>query len=657
MPLTELRFNAGVNRENTSLTNKGRWYAADKVRFRWGQPEKIGGWAYYTATQFLGVCRWLFNWITLVGNDYMAVGTNLKFYIEWGQGLYDITPLRTTFAAQANIFSFTASSASVKVTIAGHGASIGDFVTFSGVGGGPYAGITAAQLTGNFQVQSVIDVNNLTFNVSSTATATTANTGGAGITAAFEIPVGLAIEAGGTGWGAGAWGGQAWGTSSSASTASSIRLWSSDKFGQDLVFNVYNGGIYYLNTTPALSARAVTLATNVATDTNCPTTATWVCVTSARHMMIFGTQPFGSTAQDPMYIRWSDQENVSGSGAWTPQLTNQAGGIRLTDGSSIVTVKQTLQQILVWTNTALYALTYVGSPYIYSLQQVGQNVSIMSANSVASVGGTTVYWMGLDKFYIYNGVVNTLPCEVRNYVFNNINAGQLQQVFAFTIERFNEVWWLYPSANSMLNDSYVAFNYVDNTWTYGTMTRTAWLDTPLRTNPVAAGNYNVASMGGTTGLGYGAVGDLYYHEYGNDAGDRTPGTTAMLPYIESADMDIMEGEKFVLIQRLIPDVTFTGSTNIKPQCNITVFVRQKSGAQFDTYKAATITETANSPTTGYTAPNIEQFTTNTGATYQPTDQWVRLRGRQFKLRVDSTTLGTQWHLGVCQLRIQPDGKR
>jgi hypothetical protein len=371
-------------------------------------------------------------------------------------------------------------------------------------------------------------------------------------------------------------------------------------------------------------------------------------------MMIFGTQPVGSTTQDPMFIRWSDQENITGAGAWTASLTNQAGGIRLTDGSYIVTVKQTLQQILVWTNSALYALSFVGTPYIYSLQQTGQNVSIMSPNSAAVVGGTTVYWMGLDKFYTYNGVVNTLPCEVRNYVFNNINSQQLEQVFGFTVERFSEVWWLYPSSASNICDSYVAFNYVDNVWTYGTINRTAWLDTPIRANPVAAGNYSGAAMAGTGGLGVGAVGDLYYHENGNDSVDRA-GTTSVTPcYIESADMNIAEGDKFMLIKRVIPDVDYTGSTGMTPQVNIGTAVRRESGANYDTQYAALTTRTGMVSSN----PTVQTFTVNTLSAYQPQDAWVRLRGRQFKIRMESSGLtGTQWHLGTLMLDVQPDGKR
>lgn len=649
MPLQELKFQPGVNRENTSLSNAGRWYSCDKVRFRWGMPEKVGGWTYYTVSQYAGVCRWLFNWVILNGNDYMAVGTNFKFYVEWGAGLYDITPIRQTFTGLSNIFSFTSGSSSVQATITAHGANQGDFVTFSGITGGPYAGITAAQLIGNFQVLTVIDVNNFTFAVSSNAASTVALTGGTGITAAFEIGAGLAVEASGTGWGAGGWGIQPWGTFSPVVASSQIRLWSSDKFGEDLVFNVYDGGIYYLNTSVALGPRAVTLA-SIAADSNCPTLATWVCVTSARHMMIFGTQPVGSSVQDPMYIRWSDQENVTGAGAWTASLTNQAGGQRLTDGSYIVTVKQTLQQILVWTNSALYAMTFVGTPFIYSLQQVGQNVSIMSANAAAVVGGTTVYWMGLDKFYSYNGVVNTLPCEVRNYLFNNVNVQQLEQVFAFTIERFTEVWWLYPSINSTINDSYVAYNYVDNVWTYGTINRTAWLDTPIRSNPVAAGNYSMSAMAGTGGLGLGAVGDLYYQENGNDSVDRV-GTSALTPcYINSADMDIMQGEKFAFIKRVIPDFDFTGSTGASPQVGMTITVRQESGAPYSTVAGPNVTRTGTSPD--------PTFTTNVSATYQPQDSYTRLRGRQFRLSCNSSgLLGTQWHLGTLLIDVQPDGKR
>jgi hypothetical protein len=313
-----------------------------------------------------------------------------------------------------------------------------------------------------------------------------------------------------------------------------------------------------------------------------------------------------------------------------------------------------LQQILVWTNSALHAMTFVGTPFIYSLQQVGQNISIMSPNAAAVVGGTTTFWMGLDKFYTYNGVVNTLPCEVRNYVFNNINTQQLEQVFAFTVERFSEVWWLYPSAAATICDSYVAYNYIDNVWTYGTLNRTAWLDTPIRANPVAAGNYTTTAMAGTGGLGIGAVGDLYYHENGNDSADRV-GTSAMTPcYIESADMDIMQGDKFALIKRIVPDVDYTGSTGATPQVNIGIAVRSESGANYDSQYAALTTRTGLVGSN----PVVQTFTTNTLFAYQPQDAWVRLRGRQFKIRLESSAFtGSQWHLGTLRIDVQPDGKR
>jgi hypothetical protein len=621
MPLTELRFNAGVNRENTSLSNRGRWYSCDKVRFRFGEPEKIGGWASYTTNTYYGQCRFLFNWITLAGNDYMAVGTSQKFYIEWGQALYDITPIRQTFTPLTNPFGVTLGSNIVQLNINTNGAVIGDFVIVSGVTGGPYNGLTAAQLNGEFQITAVDSSGNwVQYGVSGTASGTNAATGGTGITAAFEINIGLDVEVAGTGWGAGPWSRGTWGSAAAIGVTTSLRLWSGDKFGQNLIFNIFGGSIFYYDVT-TFPARAVYLSA-VATDPNAPTLAACVCVTSARHVMVFGTQPVGSVNVDPMYVRWSNQEDITSSTAWTATLTNQAGGQRLTDGAYIVGVKQTQQQILVWTNSALYAFTFVGTPFIYALQQVGTNISTAGINAAAVVGGTTVFWMGNNKFYMYNGVVNTLPCDVRAYVFDNMNTGQTEQIFAFTVERFNEVWWLYPSGTSTVNNSYVAYNYVDNVWTYGSISRTAWLDTPLRPNPVAAGNNT-----------------LYYQEYGNDAAEMS-GTSAFTAYIESADIDILEGEKFAFIRRLVPDVTFIGSANSSPQCNITIYVRRMSGVNYDTNALTPITETAVVP--------VEQFTS---------DAWIRLRGRQFKFRIDSNTLGTQWHLGTCLMHVQPDGKR
>ena len=621
MPLVELKIPPGVNREHTSLSGKGQWYTCDKVRFRQGYPEKIGGWTAYASSSYVGQCRYLYNWYTLNSSDVMAVGTSQKFYIESGQGLSDITPIRQTFTGLSNIFDTVSGSKIVTVHVTTHGALNGDYVDFSGVSGA-VGGIPAADFNANSLPITWIDGNTFTVTLADAASSTLTGTGGTGITAAFEIAIGADVEAYGLGWGAGSWSRGAWGSGATTGVSSSMRMWSGTRFGQDLLFNIVGGGIYYWAAAgaPTTFPRALPL-TSISTDPNAPVTALLSTVTSYRHAVVFGVAPIGG-GTDPMYLRWSDVENVSGPLSWTADPSNQSGGYRLTEGAYIAAVANTRQETLVWTNSALYSMQYTGAPYFYGFFLLASNLSIQSPNAVAIVNGQAAYWMGNGKFYVYNGAINTLQCDVRKYIFSNINLSQSQQVYAFTVEQYNEVWWLYTSVNSTVNDSYVMFNYADKLWSYGTISRTAWIDTPLRSNPVAAGN-----------------GMLFYQEYGSD--DLTTGTAVPITaFIETGDMDISSGDSFVFIRRIIPDVSFIGSTAANPVCDMTVSVRRLPGVNYDTSADSAIASSATVP--------IDLFSS---------DFWIRLRGREFKLKVSSTTLGSRWQLGTPLLYIQQDGKR
>lgn len=671
MPLTELRFQPGIKREGTPLSSKGSWFNADKVRFRNGLPEKIGGWQCYvnnTAAYFLGQCRLLYNWITLSQADYLAVGTSQKFYIENGGALYDVTPLTTPDGvtvitnpvSATNPFTMTSGSPLVKITVpTALTPNVGDYIDVYNVTGGPYGGLTAAQLTGSFVVDGTTAPTATVFyvNVGVNASSSVGPVGGT-VTIAAEVSPGLDVQAIGTGWGTGGWGSpSAWGYGAGGGVLASLRLWSADAFGEDLVACIVGGGVYRYHTAGGLGGgnRMVELKTlgTVSVAGDVPLFGNNVLVTPARHVVVFGTNPVGTTAQDPMYIRWSDQENfTNGTASWVATITNQAGGYRLTEGKQIIAARRTRQEILVWTDSALYSMQFSGAPYIYSFYQVGTNITTVSSNAMVTVSGMVTFWMGNTKFYMYNGAVAPLTCDVRKHVFDNIDRSQVQQVFAFTNERYNEVWWCYLSTLNLNGnntaDSYVMYNYVENTWAYGTLSRTAWTDTPYRQYPVAAAN-----LPGYPG------GRLFYHEFGND--DGTTSTPApIIAFIESADMDILEGEKFALIQRIIPDIAFTGSTGVPnpsgnplpgsptppPQCNLSIYVRRNSGAQYNGTSTAMVSE-AITPYAQTTVP-VDQFTQ---------DAWIRLRGRQFKLRIDSNTIGTQWQIGVPMVRAQPDGRR
>jgi hypothetical protein len=712
MPLQKILFKPGVNKENTRYTTEGGWYEADKVRFRQGNPEKIGGWQPFSAAYYLGVCRSLWNWVTLLGDNLIGVGTNLKFYINQGGLYYDITPIRLVTAAGDVTFVGNGTT-TVTVTDTNHGCVTGDFVTFSGA-----TGTYATTLNAEFQV-TVLTANTYTISTSPTVVAVGA-TGGASVVGTYQINVGPAIPVPLVGWGAGAWGSPppvappstvgTWGYGLTSTSA--LRLWNQDNYGQDLVYGPRTGAIYYWEANDTVNTRGVLLnslggnvtftnasptvvtstsnilftegaALQFAATTSLPTgiaaatnyyvfevngltfklldnagvavntasTGTGVYVSlivdvptvqnnivvsdTSRFVITFGSNDYPrpensyTSTLDPMLIRWSSQDDIFN---WTPDPTNQAGFIRISHGSEIITTVQTRQEIVVFTDSAVYSLQYLGPPFVWAPQLLGDNVSIISPNSAVVASGI-VYWMGVDKFYSYDGRVQTLNCDLRRFVFSDLNQEQALQVFAGTNEGFNEVWWFYCSANSTNIDKYVIYNYVEKIWYYGTLERTAWLDSGLQSVPIAA-NYFTDTL----------TGNLINHETGLN--DNTTGTAAAInAYISSSEFDIGDGHNFGFVWRVLPDLTFGDSTNTPTgapaSVNMTLFGLANSGSG--------VTSTASQPVAKSSTYVItEQFTGQI---------MTRMRGRQMIFKIDSNQLNTQWQLGAPRIDIRADGRR
>jgi hypothetical protein len=873
MPLQKILFKPGVNRENTRYTTEGGWYDGDKVRFRQGTPEKLGGWAEISSARYEGTCRSLWSWSSLSGVDWIGIGTNSKYYIEQGLGYYDITPIRATTGNTPLVgpFAATTGSTTVTVTDTAHGCATGDFVSFRGAvalstqtytadagteyitfttaipngtqlevfttgtvpgglsvdtryyavnasgatcqlaltnGGAPInitdagtgtqtfaleTGMTAAVLNSNFKV-TVVDGNTYTIEAPVAATAYDTGTGGSLVSAYYEIPAGSDAVAAIYGWGAGTWGAGTWGNGESS--IQPPRMWNANNFGQDLIAGYRGGVLYYWNgaigvndallnsvTNPSqtftvtiaspavvtwlgtndlpngtpvkltttgalptglntsttyyvvdagtdgankcrlsttyggaalntsgtqsgvhtmlsptvfefngglLNNTAVRLETNGTLPTGFTTSAIYYVVNAnsttntfelsatagghaiigsttavgsayvstrmipisslagadasvplfqnyfivsdaSRFTIVFGTNDYGDTELDPMLIRWSDQESLT---TWTPAITNQAGSLRLSHGSEIVTALQVRQEILVWTDSSLYSLQYLGAPYVWGSQLLMDNVSIVSQNAVSLASGVT-YWMGLDKFYRYDGRVQTLRCDLRQYIFQDINRDQFGQVFSGTNEGFNEVWWFYCSASSSDIDKYVVYNYSEDIWYYGTMARTAWSDSALNGYPIAATYSN----------------NLVYHEYGND-NNETGTPAAINAYISSSEFDIGDGHNFGFIWRLLPDVTFRGSTvttPAKPTVTMYMIPLQNSGSGYT--NPASVGGTDNQPvvqTRAPTAVQVEEFTGQIN---------VRVRGRQMSFKIESNQLGCTWQLGAPRMDIRKDGRR
>lgn len=637
MPLKTIKLKSGVNRENTRYTNEGGWYDCDKIRFRQGTPEKIGGWAPVTpSAAYLGVARSLWPWTTNSAFPYLGVGTNLKYYIESGLVYNDITPIRATTAAGDVTFAATNGSATITVTDTAFGSSAGDFVTFSGaVGLGVGGNITAAVLNQNYQIATVISVNSYTITATATANASDSGNGGGATVGAYEIPIGYALNVPLYGWGAGFWGSGGWGTGSTSTSA--IRIWNAQNFGQDLIFGPKGGPLYYWSTAGSpLTSRGVALSSLAgASDTPVMQNLTLVSDTS-RFVFAFGTNDYGSVELDPMLIRWSDQEDAAN---WTPVPTNQAGSLRLSHGSSIVAVAQTRQEILVWTDTALYSLQYVGAPIVWSSTLLTDNISILSDRAWATAAGVT-YWMGLDKFYLYEGRTGTLTCDLLQYVFDDVpgfNNNQNEQVFGSTVEKFNEVWWFYCSAGSTTNDRYVVYNYMEKIWYFGTMVRTAWIDAGVIGHlPIAADDTNKKLM---------------YQEVGNDDLS-TNVAVAITSYITSAEFDLDDGHNFSFVWRMLPDITFRGSSAASPAVTMYLLPLTNSGSGYNdntsTNSNQSVADQSSAAITRTGTYPVEQFT---GQVY------TRIRGRQMSIKVESTALGVQWQLGAPRLDLRPDGRR
>ena len=700
MPLQKILPKPGVNRENTRYTTEGGWYECDKIRFRQGTPEKIGGWQRISSNTFLGLCRSLWAWVTLANLKLLGVGTNLKFYIERGGAYNDITPIRSTVALTN---PFTASNGSPIITVADtdHGCITGDYVTFSGSGITSLGGnITASVLTNEFQV-TVVDSNTYTITASVNANGSDTGHGGTVVTQ-YQINTGPAFSVPLTGWGTGLWGYGTWGFGEPGTDP--LRIWNQNNFGQDLIYGPRGAPLYYWNanigtastqftvtiaspavitfssisppdgtavtftTTGALptglsvgtvyyianstgssanltatyggatitttgtqsgvhsvSARGIPLS-SLAGASDVPLTQNYMTISDAsRFVLVFGTNAVGSTTMDPMLIRWSDQENAAD---WTPTATNQAGDVRLSHGSQIVTAIQVRQEIVVFTDSSVYSLQDLGPPYVWGSQLLGDNISIAGPNAAALASGVT-FWMGVDKFYLYDGNIKTLRCDLRQFIFEDINKSQFDQVYASTNEGFNEVWWFYCSANSTVVDRYVTYNYLEDVWCYGTMGRTAWLDSGLRSYPIAATYSN----------------NLVEHENGLNDGE-TGTEAAINAYILSSQFDIGDGHNFAFIWRMLPDLTFRGSTASNPVVTMYLYGLKNSGSGYNV--PGSVGGSNNATVTGTAMIPVEEFT---GQVY------TRVRGRQLAMKVESNQLDMTWQMGAPRIDIRPDGRR
>ena len=617
MPLKKLELKPGIDRERTRYSSEGGWYECDKVRFRQEFPEKIGGWKRISANTFTGVCRSLWAWTTLAGQRFVGVGTHQKFYLELGGNYYDITPIRAT-TTNAATFAATNGSTTITVTDSSHGAAVGDFVTFSSavsLGGT----ITATILNAEFEVQTVPSSNTYTITSSIAANASDSGNGGSATDAAYQISPGPATEVPITGWGAGTWGESTWGIGGTGTIK--LRLWSQSNFGEDLIFGPKGGTVYYWDATNSYNTRAIVL-----TGTDIPTKQNLVLVSDInRFAFCFGANTISTSVQDPMLIRWSDQEDATN---WKPSATNQAGSLRLSRGSEIIAAKQTRQAITVWTDTAVYSLQFLGGQAGWGAQLIGDNVSIVSPNAVCYAGGVS-YWMGKGKFYLSDGNIKVLPCNLLRYVFGDFNLGQTDQIFAGSNEEFQEVWWFYCSSDSTAIDKYVIYNYKDNVWYYGTLARTAWLDSGMRDYPLAATyTYNLVN-----------------HEEGIDDNE-TATETAINAHITSAEFDTDDGHKFTLVSRVLPDITFDGSTIDSPSTTFTLFPLQNSGSGYNS-PASEGGDSTGTVTRSATAP-VEKYTNRLD---------IRVRGRQMAFKVESTAIGVQWQLGSPRLDMRIDGRR
>ena len=636
MPLSKLQFRPGINKESTSYSNEGGWFDCDKVRFRAGFPEKIGGWAKKTPNSHLGVTRALHPWQTISLANYMGVGTNIKYYVLYGGAYYDVTPLRATTSAGDVTFAATNGSSTITVTETAHGAIVGDFVTFSGAAtlGGL---VTAEVLNQEYQVETVpsantftiiarevnpvsrITVNGIYTPVAVTANASDSGNGGGSTVGAYQLNIGLNTSITGDGWNAGTWGRGTWNSATTPTVESVLRLWTHDNFGEDIIINIYNGGLYYYDSSAGLTNRAIVLSL-VSGAVSPPSVATKVLVSDVDlHVIAFGCDSEDDPGtQDPLLIRFSDQRNALD---WKATVDNTAGDLKISSGSKIITAIETKREILVFTDTSIYSMQFIGPPDTFGITIVSEGISIRSPNSAVAIEDN-VFWMGNNEFYVYNGAVQKVPCTLRDFVFSDFNTLQSEKVFAGVNSSFSEVWWFYPSSSSNEIDKYVIYNYQQQIWYYGSLNRTAWLDRGVNELPTAASTDYY----------------LYNHETGDDDGSTDP-VTAITAHIESSQMDIGEGDQFSFINRIIPDLTFRNS-DIGKKATLSLKARNFPGGNYLQSDSTDISKTATVP--------VEQFTN---------DAFIRLRGRSFALRVESTETGISWRLGSPRVDIRPDGRR
>jgi hypothetical protein len=623
MPLQKLQFKPGVNRDQTNYTNEGGWFQCDKIRFRSGYPQKIGGWLRYGTFTIIGICRQMFNWVTTQSDNYLAMGTSKKVYLEAGTEIYDITPLQhtsTTLGAAAGPFTATSGSSTLTVsysTDTAYNPEVGNYVTYSGaatLGGN----ITALVLNAEFGYE-ILTVNTAaktyTINVGVNANGSDTGKGGATVTAEYDIDVGYDIDTYGYGWGAGAWSRLGWGSGAVTPVVLQQRDWFFNNFDNDLVMNIRNGPIYYWQRSAGITSRAALLSAttlNGVAPADVPTETTEILVSqNDKHLLAFGATPYGGGDFDPLLIRWAtqDQPNV-----WTPLVTNSAGFIRLSRGSKIVCAVTTRQEILVYTEGTLNSLQFLGTADVFGIQELADNISILSPRAVAVVNNVA-YWMGKDKFYAYSGRVETLPSTLRNHVFTNLNYAQADQIVSGTNEGWNEIWWFYPTANSQVNDAYVVYNHLEKIWYYGTIHRTAWLDSPVREYPQAVGDNK-----------------LYNHELGTN-----DDTLPLLANIASSDFDLVDGDQFILTKRIIPDISFSGSTASTPTATMYIKPRNFPGNAYTNTESQNVIETS-----------VDVYTEQI---------FMRARARQMAIEIASTDLNVQWQLGSPRLDGRPDGRR
>jgi len=607
MPLRKLNFRPGINKDGTQYSAEGTWFDCDKIRFNESFPEIIGGWQKYSSETFRGVCRSLFDWTSTGGAQYLGVGTNLKFYIDQGGEYYDVTPIRKTSTLGTNPFAVTSGSTSVIVTNPSDDAIQFDFVTFSGATG-PIGGIPASEFNKEHQILEVITATTYRIEVDTPASSTTSG-GGSSVSAAYQINTGLNVYLPATGWSVGTWGSGGWGSSTPISASNQLRLWSQDAYGDDLVFCARGGDVYLWDESAGLTNRAESLSDLVGAS-NPPTIALQVMVSDVdRHVICFGSNPIGQSEIDPLFVRWSDQENILD---WTPSATNTAGGQRLSSGSLIIGALQTRQETLIWTDVGVESMRFAGPPFVFQFTVVAKNVSMISPNAAVSANGM-VFFMDRGDFYVYAGTVQSLPCSVREYVFKDINLEQAYKVFCTANPDFNEVTWFYPvgSENTEVTN-YVTYNYVDQVWTVGTFDRTAWIDASSRATPLAAG----------------VVTDDYNYLYQQEIGSSADGGP-INAYLESGDIDLDDGERFVFMRRMIPDFDFANSPD--PQVNIVVKGR-------------------NYPMKTPTVRSTSTITSDSGEVY------VSNRMRQAIIRIESNSEDLYWRMGSLRADMRPDGR-